>query len=141
MKKFILSFMFVSLVAANAFSQTNSNTSKTEYLLIFRFKSNFVPPSQDAVQANIKYWQEYMSNLGQSGKLVNGFRPTNQGRTITGTNKTMQEGVYIANNELISSFIIINAASMDEAGEIARKCPIFEFDGSVEIRPIMDKAN
>jgi hypothetical protein len=142
MKKFIVSSMLICLMAANSFSQTNNNaTSKPAFLLIFRFKSNFVPSSQEAVQTNIKHWQEYMSNLGQSGKLVSGFRPSNQGKTITGTKKITQEGVYISNNELISSFIIINAASMDEAGEIARKCPIFEFDGSVEIRPLMEKAN
>lgn len=140
MKKLIVLSALICLIGTMSMSQTNNNSAKQQYLLIFRFKSNFVPPSQEAVQNNIKHWQEYMGNLAQTGKLVSGFRPSDQGKTITGTNKTIHDGVYVSNNELVSSFIVINAKSMDEAGEIAGKCPIFEFDGSVEIRPIM-KAN
>ena len=141
MKKFIILCAFICSISTISVAQTNNNSAKQQYLLIFRFKSNFVPPSQEAVQKNIKHWQDYMGDLAQTGKLVSGFRPSDQGKTITGMHKTIHEGVYVSNNELVSSFIIINATSMDEAGEIAGKCPIFEFDGSVEIRPIADKAN
>ena len=122
-------------------AQSKTNSSMQEYLLIFRFKSNFVPPSQDSLQANIRRWQDYMTNLAQSGKLVSGFRPSNEGKTISGSGKQTRDGVYIANNDLVSSVIIVKAASMDEACEIARKCPIFEFDGSIEIRPLMNTVN
>jgi len=140
MKKLIFLSALVCSGVTILFAQSGNSPSKQQYLLIFRFKSNFTPASQEAVQANIKHWQEYMGNLGQSGKLVSGFRPTNEGKTITGTDKTIKEGAYIANNESISSFILIRADSMDEAGEIAKRCPIFEFDGSVEIRPVMQTA-
>ena len=141
MKKLLILAALTCLIVTTSFSQTSSNQSKHQYLLIFRFKSNFTPQSQDAVQDNIRHWQEYMGNLGKMGILASGFRPTNEGRTITGTNKKIKDGAYIVNNELISSFIIINAVSIEEASEIAKKCPIFEFDGSVEIRPIMQTAN
>ncbi len=138
MKRSIFLVAFICLCTQISFGQ---NTTDKQFLLIFRFKTNFAPPSQDAVKENIKHWQEYMGNLGKSGKLVSGYRPSNDGETITGTAKISQKGAYVANNELISSFIIIKAASMEEAGEIAKKCPIFEFDGSVEIRPVMNMAN
>lgn len=35
--------------------------------------------------------------------------------------------------------MIVQAASLDEAAEIARGCPIFEYDGSVEVRPVIDR--
>ncbi len=141
MKKIIFLTMLSCASLATLVAQTKNGSSKQQYLLIFRFKSNVVPSSQEAVQTNIKHWREYMGNLGQTGKLVAGFRPANEGKTITGSGKTIKEGAYIVNNESVSSFIIINAASMDEASEIASKCPIFEFDGSVEIRPVMQTAN
>lgn len=141
MKKILVLATLLCIGAAVSFAQTSKVSDSKQFLLIFRFKANFVTPSQDSVQANIRHWQEYMGNLGQTGKLVSGFRPSHEGETISGTAKTMQKGVYIANNELVSSFIIIKADSMDEAGEIAKKCPIFEFDGSVEIRPLLNTAN
>ncbi|MBV8253400.1 MAG: hypothetical protein JO154_12400 [Chitinophaga sp.] len=141
MKRGIFLVAFICLCTLMSFGQTANSTTDKQYLLIFRFKSNFMPPSQEAVKNNIKSWQEYMGNLGKSGKLVSGFRPSNEGETISGTAKTSQKGPYVANNELISSFIIIKASSMEEAGEIAKKCPIFDFDGSVEVRPMMNMAN
>lgn len=110
-------------------------------MLIVRFKANFVPPSGDAVQKNIKAWQEYMGELGKAGKIANGYRPGNGGETITGSVQTTKTGPYVANNELVSSFIVINAKDMDEARAIAKKCPVFEFNGSVEIRPLQETSH
>jgi hypothetical protein len=141
MKKIVLLAAFICLGTLVSFGQAGNTATDKQFLLIFRFKSNFVPPSQDSVQANIRRWQEYMGELGKAGKLVSGFRPSNEGETISGIAKIEQKGVYVANNELVSSFIIIKAASMDEAGAIAKKCPIFDFDGSVEIRPLQNTAN
>jgi hypothetical protein len=141
MEKIVLLAAFICLGTGMSFGQANSSSTDKQFLLIFRFKSNFIPPSQDSVQANIRHWQEYMGQLGKTGKLVSGFRPSNEGETITGKAKTEKKGTYIANNELVSSFIIIKAVSMDEAGEIAKKCPIFDFDGSVEIRPLQNTVN
>ena len=72
--------------------------------------------------------------------MANGYRPANDGETISGTNKTSTKGFYTANGEVISSFLIINAKDMTEAKEIAAKCPVFELDGSVEIRALMNVA-
>lgn len=141
MKRNVFLVAFICLTTVVSFSQAVSKAASNQYLLIFRFKANFVPPSQDSVQANIRHWQEYMGDLGKNGQLVSGFRPSNEGETITGTSKTLQKGVYVANNELVSSFIIIKAASLDEAEDIAKKCPIFDFNGSVEIRPLMNIAH
>lgn len=140
MKKMTLLAALAFISFATVTAQANSTAAKHQYLLIFRFKTNFVPSSPSAVQDNIKKWQQYMGSLGQSGVLVSGYRPTGDGKTISGAAKTVKDSVYVANGELVSSFIIIKAADMNEAGEIAAKCPIFEFDGSVEIRPLMETA-
>ncbi|RFM32417.1 YciI family protein [Chitinophaga silvisoli] len=141
MKRTYLLAALMCLGSLVSFGQSGNTSTDKQFLLIFRFKSNFTPPSQDSIQANIRHWQEYMGDLGKTGKPVSGFRPSNEGETISGTAKTVHKGVYVANNELVSSFIIIKAASMNEAGEIAKKCPIFDFDGSVEIRPLQNTAN
>ena len=72
--------------------------------------------------------------------------PALEGRDVvataqTGTGKTAKATPYIANGEMVSSFLIINADDLDEAKQIAAKCPAFELGGNVEIRPIQNTAN
>ena len=35
--------------------------------------------------------------------------------------------------------MLIEAESDAQAAELARSCPVFEYDGSVEVRPIMER--
>ena len=69
---------------------------KSQYLLIIRFRTDFKPASDDAVKANVKHWQDYMGNLAQSGDLVVGYRPANEGLTIFGTKKELKSIPYVA---------------------------------------------
>ena len=124
----------ICLLSLSLFAQ-----SKTQLMLIIRSKAN-AKPSAEAIQTNIKHWQTYMGDLAKSGKLANGYRPGNDGETISGTNKTTTKGSYSSGGEVVSSFLIINAKDADEAREIAAKCPVFELDGSVEIRSLMNVA-
>jgi len=125
-------------MSITSFAQNQQPAAKSQYLLIIRFKSNFVPPNDTAVAVNIKHWQAYMGRLAQSGSIAGGYRPSGDGQTISGTNKQAQSGPYVANGELVSSILIINADSMADVKVIADKCPVFEFGGSVEIRPMMN---
>jgi hypothetical protein len=136
MKKyfFLIALLFAGITL---FAQ---NKVKTQYMLIVRFKTDFKPASDDAVKANIKRWQDYMGNLVQSGSLVAGYRPANEGLTISGTKKDLKPIPYVADGELMSSVLIISAVDMDAAKAIADKCPVFEFGGSVEVRPVMNIA-
>jgi hypothetical protein len=137
MKKviFLSIFLFAGL---NCFSQVKT---KSRFLLIIRFKTDFKPSSDDAVKNNIKYWQDYMGNLAKSGSLVGGYRPADDGLTISGTEKSLKTTPYIENGELVSSVLIINAVDMDDAKTIADKCPVFEFGGSIELRPMLNTAD
>jgi hypothetical protein len=135
-KKTIL-ILLISMFSTAVFAQQSAKPS-TQYMLIVRFKSNFVPPSNEAIQSNIKKWQEYMGNLAQTGKIAGGYRPGNDGITISGTSKVEKKGAYVAENEMISSVIIIYAVDINEAKAIANKCPVFEFGGSIEVRPLTE---
>jgi hypothetical protein len=136
MKKFIL-LSFLLFAGITSFAQPKV---KSQFLLIVRFKADFKPASDEAVKANIQHWQEYMINLGKSGALVAGYRPASEGLTVTGTNKELKSTPYIADNEVVSSVLVINAVDMDTARAIADKCPVFEFGGSIEVRAIMNAA-
>lgn len=138
MKKPILLATFL-LVCIASFAQQKAET-KSQYLLIIRFKTDFKPATDTTVSVNIKHWQAYMGSLAQSGKIAGGYRPSGDGITISGTQKVLTNAPYTANNDILSSVLIINADDLNDAKAIAAKCPALELGGSVEVRPIMNTA-
>ena len=140
MKRIFLLSAFI-FFNRNAFAQENTKVPAKQFLLIVRYKSDMKTPDSRELQLNGQHWGAYLKELSQSGKLISGFRPSSEGMTITGTSKTVKSGVYDKSNEIVSSVLVIKAADTGEAESIAQKCPIYEFDGSVEIRPVMNTAN
>lgn len=135
---FLTTFLlFISSVAL--FAQEQKPNQK-QFILIIRSKSD-VKVSKEKISANIMHWQEYMVDLGKHGKIAGGYRPSSEGETIYSPDKVVRKKPYIANGELVSSFLIINAADLSEAREIASKCPVYDLGGNVELRPIQQTAN
>jgi hypothetical protein len=111
--------------------------STKQFLLIIRYKANTPQPSQEEIKTIGAHWGAFIGDLAQSGKLVTGYRPGTEGRTISGTAKRAKDGAY-GDKDVVSSIFVIKAGSMEEATEIAKKCPIYEMDGSVEVRAIVN---
>ena len=109
-----------------------------QYILIIRSKAD-VKASAEAIRTNIKHWQDYMGDLGKNGKIAGGYRPASDGATITA--KATKSTPYVTGGDVVSSFLVINAADMAEAKLIASKCPALELGGSVEIRSVQNTAN
>jgi hypothetical protein len=57
---------------------------------------------------------------------------------LRGSKKTLSDGPFAESKDLVGGYAIVNATSVDDAVEIARGCPIFEYDGSLEVRPLRD---
>jgi len=138
MKKLLLVAAFICAYFTS-FAQQKTEI-KSQYLLIVRFKTDFKPATDSTISVNIKHWQVYMGGLAQSGKIAVGYRPSGDGITISGTQKTTTNTPYTANNDVLSSILIINADDLNDAKTIAAKCPALELGGSVEVRPIMNTA-
>lgn len=136
-------FFLIALIfsAHCLFAQKNPTDSLRNFLLIIRYKSDTNKPDTEKLKSNIQHWDVFIGELAQNGKLVNGYRPAAEGRTITGSAKTLKNAAYTKDGEEISSLFIIKASTLDEASIIAQKCPVYEMEGSVEIRPIVNTTN
>ncbi len=133
--KYLIMFAFCFIAVGLSAQQ-----KQQQYLLVIRSKANLQVPA-DSIKTNIQHWREFMGDLAKNGKISAGYRPTAEGLTIEGRTKTIKPTAYMANGEMISSFLIINAADLDEAKQIAAKCPVFELEGNVEIRSVQNTAN
>ena len=80
-----------------------------------------------------------MGDLTQQGKFI-GAQPLNQtGKQVTGNKKVVTDGPFIEGKEMVGGYLMCKAGTYDEAIEIAKGCPILEFDdGIVEVREIQE---
>ena len=92
----------------------------------------------ERAQQSMQRWLAWIRNLETNGHLKNRGQPLERtGRVVRGTRKVVTDGPYIEAKDLVLGFIIVSARDLDEAAELASKCPIVEGGGSVEVRPVM----
>jgi hypothetical protein len=101
----------------------------------------FVTPglSPSEIGAHLQKWTAWIGDLTKSGHHRGGHAVQASGKTIRGKTKTVTDGPYAEAKDLVTGNMSIVAASLDEAAALASSCPIFEFDGSVEVRPVFER--
>lgn len=94
--------------------------------------------SPEDMAASMEKWGDWMAGLEQKGQLENGGSPLSyEGKSLT------KDGVItdIAASELkelVTGYSIVRAHNMQEAIEIAKSCPIFNYpDITVDIREVL----
>ncbi|GAA4107129.1 YciI family protein [Aquimarina addita] len=108
-----------------------------EFMFIIRGGDEYgATLSPEELQAHMKQWEEWMGSLAQKGKLVGGQPLISTGTTIVGKEKKVIDRPFAEGKELVGGYIIAKADSIEEATEIAKGCPSFEWDCSVEVREI-----
>jgi hypothetical protein len=94
--------------------------------------------SPEEKQAHMEKWGAWMGTLGERGILEGGEPLNGEGKRVVGSDKVVSDGPYAEGKEVVGGYLIVNAASIDEAVEVSKQCPIFENDGQIEVREIMD---
>jgi hypothetical protein len=113
-----------------------STKKMKEFLLIFRrdFKTKEIQPSQDEFKKHLEHWKEWFASLEEKGLLAKKHQSWDgQGRVMK-QGESVTNGPFAEIKESIGGMIIINAESYEQAQEIAKDSPIFELNGTVEIR-------
>jgi hypothetical protein len=84
-------------------------------------------------------WNAWTSRLLASGRNASGhpLAYPAAGKTVRGREQVVTDGPYAEAKDLVSGTFLLDAASLEEATELAQDCPIFEHDGSVEVRPVL----
>ncbi len=106
------------------------------YMLVFRggaIVATGLSPTD--LQAHLQKWAAWIDGMKEKGLLAdNGVRLHHEGKTLSGKNKTVTDGPYKESKDYLTGALVVQAESLEAATEIARGCPIFLFDGSVEVR-------
>ena len=79
-----------------------------------------------------------METVVAQNKLVNNGNRTSikQARTIKAGN-VITEGPYADNDEFVTGYMVVQANTIDEVGELAKTNPILKAGGNIEIRAVL----
>jgi hypothetical protein len=112
-----------------------------QYMLLIYADPSTPPRSEAEHDALFEAYQAFTKDLRSSGAYVAGdpLAPTTSATTVRVRDGKLAvtDGPFAETKEWLGGFLIIEASSLDDALEIATKCPGTRY-GSVEIRPIVN---
>lgn len=107
-----------------------------DFLFVFRMDPSKIPAgTPEEMQAQTKRWMDWIGGIAAQNKLSDrGNRLDMSGRVVK--QGAVTNGPYAEIKESIGGYILIKAASYDEAVELAKGCPALPLGGNVEVREI-----
>ena len=94
--------------------------------------------SPTELQAHVEKWYRWSDELARQGRHNTGTALANPGVVVRGRERVVTDGPYAESKDLVTGSMIFEATSLEDALEVARECPTYEFGGSVEVRPVQD---
>jgi len=109
-----------------------------EFMMIFRneHNPNFVM-SAEQMQESVKQWQDWMGGIAAQGKFVGTNRLSSEGSKVLKPNNIVTDGPYTEIKEIVGGYLVVKADNMEGAIQLAQGCPVFHYNGSVELRPVI----
>jgi hypothetical protein len=110
-----------------------------KFMYLFRQQNaGWKTASPEEMQRTMKAWMGWIENLKKENHLVStGERLDGGGKVVRGKTKAVTDGPYAETKDTIGGYMVVEAKDMAQAVELSHGSPIFESEGSVEIRPIM----
>lgn len=106
--------------------------------MLFR-RSNYATSNAtpEQVQAFTAKWQQWAQDLAKQDAVVApGQRLSLEGKVLK-PGGVITDGPFVEVREILGGFMMIRAASLDEATTLAHGCPVIEDGGCVEVRPLI----
>jgi hypothetical protein len=112
---------------------TPSNLS--EYVLLIRNTGWYKGLSSEEIERCLDRFTGWAEQLAGEGKVKGGYPLVHAGKLI-GSQKTITDGPFAESKEAIAGYILIQAASLEEAAEIAKGAPCLDYGQTLEVRAI-----
>lgn len=110
----------------------------TKFMYLFRGgDARMAELSNEEKQAHMQAWGAWMQGLAEKKILIDGLPLSREGKQVAKGGDIITDGPYTEGKEIVGGYLIVNAGSIDEAVNISKECPIFDNDGTVEVREIL----
>ena len=107
----------------------------SEFLYLYRGGENGRTPER--LQQMMQKWMTWLKDLAAKGHVKDQGQPLERrGKLVTGRQKTVTDGPFAEAKDVVGGYTLIEARDLEQAVELSKGCPIFELDGTVEVRPV-----
>ena len=108
-----------------------------DYMYIIRGGEDIAAlKSPEELQQHMQKWQTWMGGIAQAGQFIAGQPLMREGKSLTNGGATVVDRPLAEAKELVAGYLIFKASSLDEAVQLAKGCPGFEHDCTIEVREI-----
>ena len=108
---------------------------------VFIFRNSNTPadvPSPEQMQQSMTDWMNWFGSIAAQNKLANnGNRLSASSAKTIKPDNTVSDGPYTEIKEFIQVYLIVKAADINQAVELAKGCPILKEGGNVEVRAVV----
>jgi hypothetical protein len=108
-------------------------------LLLHENPTEFAELTRKQMATVIAEYQAWGQRLAAEGRLVSSHKLTDEGgRHIVkrGSEFLVTDGPFAEAKEVLGGYYVVNAASYDEAVEIAKTGPHLRYNGRIEVRKV-----
>ena len=108
----------------------------SEFVYLFRGGERKQSPQE--MQAQMQKWMNWIKELSEKGYIKDRGQPLERtGKVVKGEKRVITDGPYPESKDLVGGYMLVEARDLAHAAELSSGCPIFEFGGLVEVRPVM----
>jgi hypothetical protein len=108
-----------------------------EFMLIFRHEDGNKVASPEQLQIWMKQTMDWIGGIAAQNKFVLGNGLPFEDSRVVNSDRSVTNGPFGDIKETLGGYIIVRAASVDEAVEFAKGSPILQGDGNtIEVRRI-----
>jgi hypothetical protein len=109
-----------------------------EFMLVFRGDYKAIPQNDPGGFKDLsKRWNDWIDELTLKDKWVAAGQQLSPKGKVVRSKDVITDGPYTETKEILMSFCIIKADSLEEAAELSKSCPILIMGGNVEVRELM----
>jgi len=121
-------------------STQKTQSSKPQYLLIFRGNDWHKGLSPEEMQNVAGEWMAWFKRLTEQGKALAGNPLEPGGKIVSGKNgRVVADGPFAESKEAIGGYFMLQVKSLDEAVAIAKDCPGLSYGVKIEVRPVAEQ--
>lgn len=104
-----------------------------QFILMIRGgDADYESMSPEEAQAVVQRYIDWGNRLRGEGSYVDANQLADEGAVLRGS--TVIDGPYAETKEGIGGYYIVEASDLDAAVEIAKGCPVLQYNGAVEVR-------
>lgn len=105
-----------------------------EFLLLIH-GTGYNDESPESLKKHLSKYENWVNELVKENKYISGSRLENNGKVVLNRDTVISDGPYLESKELVGGYILIRAADLEEATQLAITCPLSE-ELPISVRPM-----